>query len=218
MNSANYFITGIGTDVGKTVAAAIIAEAIGADYWKPIQAGFANGTDTEWIEEMLMRKPATHPELYKFKLAASPHIAAREENIQVEIEKIYEHFKSLSTRIQNETARKLVIEGPGGVQVPLNDQHFVVDLIKKLGIPVIIVSRNYLGSINHSILTAKSLAIEGIEVAGWVFNDNYMKYEKEIAAWSGYPILFSIPGTAIVNQNFIRRQAALARETLLQKL
>lgn len=217
MNTAGYFITGIGTDVGKTVAAAIMAEAIGADYWKPIQAGYADGTDTEWVSEILTRKSATHPELYKFRLAASPHIAAREESIQIDIEKICEHYRKLVAN-RNDDARKLIIEGPGGLAVPLNEKEFVIDLIKKLGIPVVIVSRNYLGSINHSLLTAKSLAAAGIAVIGWIFNDNFMKYEKEIAAWSGYPILFSIPGTANVNQNFIRRQAELHRELLLEKL
>ncbi len=217
MSSKAFFITGTGTDVGKTVVAAIIAEAIGAAYWKPVQAGYAGVTDSEWVRQMLTAKSVVYPELYKLKLAASPHIAAREENIRIEIEKIYDHYNGLLTGPDSYRGR-LIIEGPGGLLVPLNEKEFVIDLIKKFRLHVIIVSRNYLGSINHSLLTAKILKAEGVPVTGWVFNDNFMQYEKEIAAWSGYPILFSIPGTGIVDQNFIRKQAEIVRETILQKL
>ena len=89
--------------------------------------------------------------------------------------------------------RPLVIEGAGGLMVPLNEKEFVIDLVKALDARLVLVSRNYLGSINHSLMTASICRDRGLDVAGWVFNDQYMDYAEEIAAWSGYPILFSLP-------------------------
>ena len=91
--------------------------------------------------------------------------------------------------------------------VPLNEKEFVLDLIKKLNAKVILVSRNYLGSINHSLLTAQVCKANNIEVLGWVFNDQYLDYEEEISKWSGYPVIGSIPFTNNVNKAFINEQA-----------
>ena len=141
-----FFVTGIGTGIGKTLISAILAKALDADYWKPVQAGYENGTDSDWVMQKLTNSKI-HPEVYKLKLAASPHIAAREERIQISIEHIIE-----KKPVEN---RNLIIEGPGGLMVPLNEHEFVIDLIKALGMRVILVSRNYLGSINHSLLTSE---------------------------------------------------------------
>ena len=128
------FVTGTGTDVGKTVASAILVEALAADYWKPVQAGYDEGTDTEMISEIIQRADASvHPETYKLKLAASPHIAAREEGVEIDIAKIAAHMPS--------TKNQLVIEGAGGIMVPLNSHEFVIDLIAKLNARVVLVSR-----------------------------------------------------------------------------
>jgi dethiobiotin synthetase len=182
------FISGIGTGVGKTVVAAIITEALRADYWKPVQAGYESGTDSQFIAS-LIGNPVTiiHPEAYKLKLAASPHIAARDENQRIDIENIVEEFKKMDTN------RPLVIEGAGGLMVPLNEKEFVIDLVKRLDVRLILVSRNYLGSINHSLMTTNICKSNGIIPAGWIFNDNYLNYESEIVDWSGCPALFSLP-------------------------
>src|SRR6185312_12346059 len=104
------FITGTGTDVGKTIIAAIVTEALHADYWKPIQAGYTGGTDSLSVAEMITnKKTAIHPELYKLKLPASPHIAAREEGKKISIKKIIKHLP--------ETKNILIIEGAGGLMV-----------------------------------------------------------------------------------------------------
>jgi hypothetical protein len=87
----------------------------------------------------------------------------------------------------------LVIEGAGGLFVPLNDRQFIIDLIQKLDATVLLVSRNYLGSINHSLLTAAACRRQDLRVAGWIFNDQYMRYEQEIAQWTGIPAIASIP-------------------------
>jgi len=198
------FITGIGTDVGKTVVAAIVTEALGAVYWKPVQAGFSDGTDTEWVAGRLSR-PRVLSETYKLALPASPHIAARGEGIVISLDRIAEAMPA---------DRPLVVEGAGGLLVPLNEKEFVLDLVKRLDARVILVSRNYLGSINHSLLTASVCREQGLDVAGWIFNDQYLDYEREIAAWSALPIIASIPFMQDPDGAFIAEQAQRIRPCL----
>jgi dethiobiotin synthetase len=202
-----YFITGIGTDVGKTVISAIIAEALHADYWKPVQAGYAEGTDSEWVREMLTNTTSVvHQESYRLKLAASPHIAAYEEGIEISTDKIVDE--------RPVTNKALIIEGPGGLMVPLNDNEFVIDLIKKLNATVIVVSRNYLGSINHSLLTARVLVQNNINVMGWIFNEDFLDYETEIVAWSGFPWIASVRTLPELNKDVIYVQSVKMKEHL----
>lgn len=206
------FITGIGTEIGKTVVSAIITEALRADYWKPVQAGINDGTDNNRVRNLISNTSSRFfDEVYKLKLPASPHIAAREEDDTISIETIVEHYQSIPSS-------RLVIEGAGGIMVPLNDKDFVIDLIERLQATVILVSRNYLGSINHSLVTAALCKQRKLNVAGWVFNDQYQHYEDEIAAWSGYPNIASIPYTPLVNSTFVQQQAQLVRQPLLQHL
>src|SRR5678816_2896256 len=121
------FISGIGTDVGKTVAAAILAEALAADYWKPVQAGFSEGTDAEFVRSLLASQTSVvYPERYKLKLAASPHIAAREEGIKIDLEKIVADYRDITSNVKPQTSN-LIIEGAGGLMVPLNEEEFVID-------------------------------------------------------------------------------------------
>jgi len=205
------FITGIGTEIGKTIAAAIVTEALQADYWKPIQAGFDDGTDALRILSLISNtQTIIHPETYKLKMPASPHIAARAEHITIDIKQISKHFAAIKT-----SNTHLVIEGAGGIMVPLNENEFVIDLIKELNAKVILVSRNYLGSINHSLLTAMACKQKGIEVLGWIFNDVYLDYESEIEQWSGYKKIGSIPATDAINKHFIAQQAANIKQALI---
>ena len=196
------FISGIGTGIGKTVVAAVLTEALKADYWKPVQAGDEPGTDSSWIASLISNEQTRiHPETYKLKLAASPHIAAGKENRRIELGRIVYDFEKMDHE------RPLIIEGAGGLLAPMNENEFVLDLIKELDARVVLVSRNYLGSINHSLMTAKICQQQGLDVAGWVFNDQYMNYEAEIAGWSGYPILFSIPLLDAITKLTIRETA-----------
>jgi dethiobiotin synthetase len=201
------FITGTGTGVGKTLVAAIVAEALQADYWKPVQAGFEKGTDSLWVEQMISnKKTVIHQEVYKFKMAASPHIAAIAEQKKIILKDIVHHLPK--------TKKQLIIEGAGGLMVPLNKKKFVLHLIKKLKARVIIVSKNELGSINHSLLTAAILKKEKIDVAGWIFTEEYLNYENEIMKWSGYPVIGSVKHLHEISKESIKAEAEKMKSNL----
>ncbi len=154
------FVTGIGTDVGKTVVAAVITEALQADYWKPIQSGDFDFGDADRVKSYISNsKTVFHENAYKFHTPASPHFAAAQENTIIDISQIK----------RPKTKNSLVIEGAGGILVPLNEQHLVVDLIAPTDL-VVVVSRHYLGSINHTLMTIESLRARGKRIAGLVFN------------------------------------------------
>ncbi|TDW97572.1 dethiobiotin synthase [Dinghuibacter silviterrae] len=199
------FVTGIGTGVGKTLAAAVVAEALGAGYWKPVQTG--DESDAAYVGARLTH-PRIHPEVYRLALPASPHIAARNEGVSIDLERIAAALPP----------GDVVVEGAGGLMVPLNGNDFMGDLAMRLGAKVVLVSRNYLGSINHSLLTARVARTAGLDVAGWIFNDRFGDYEEDIARWSGYSILGRMPFTANPDAAFVRRLADEVRPGLLGAL
>ena len=201
------FITGTGTDVGKTLIAAIVTEALQADYWKPVQAGFSDGTDSLFVREMISNSQSKiHPELYKLQMPASPHLAAAAEQKEIKIKEIITHLPK--------TKNRLIIEGAGGLMVPLNKKKMILNLIKELKAKVIIVSKNELGSINHSLLTAAVLKKEKADVAGWIFTEEYQHYENEIAGWSGYPVIASVKHLPVISKETIKEQALKLRPLL----
>lgn len=194
------FITGTGTDVGKTLVASIVTEALKADYWKPVQAGFSGGTDSLFVEKMISnKKTRIFPELYRLKMPASPHLAAPAEGKEIKISEIVEHLPV--------TQNNLIIEGAGGLMVPLNTKELMVNLIRRLHAKVIIVSKNELGSINHSLLTASVLKKENINVSGWIFSGEYKNYEEEIAGWSGFPVIGIVKHLPVISKEIIKKEA-----------
>ena len=196
------FITGTGTQVGKTIISAIVTESLQADYWKPVQAGFEDGTDLLTVKGLISNRVTTvHPEIYRLSLAASPHIAAREESMKIRIEDILRQVPV--------TKRPLIIEGAGGIMVPLNENEFVLDLVTTLDAGVIIVSKNELGSINHSLMTAAMIKSRHIQKAAWIFNNSFMDYEHEIIAWSGFPKIGSIPYLSQITPATISEQGQI---------
>ncbi len=214
MNVQPVFISGIGTGVGKTIISAIVAEALQADYWKPVQAGFNEGTDALEVQELITNKVSIiHPELYKFSLPASPHIAAAKENVHIDLNAIKAKYQQLANN-----GCQMIIEGAGGLMVPLNKDQFVIDLVQELGAKLILVSRNYLGSINHSLLTAAVCKQRNIDVIGWVFNSEYMNYEDEIVEWTSVKKINSVPFAAHINKDFILAEAKKMRAPLLSLL
>ena len=159
------FITGIGTDVGKTIASSIVVEALEADYWKPIQAGDLDNSDSHKIHRYIANSTTKiHENSYKLNTPASPHLAAEIDGITIDLKQIKEP----------KTKNHLVIEGAGGVLVPLNNTDSIIDLIQK-DYKVIVVSRHYLGSINHTLLTIEALKNRNISVAGIIFSGDENK-------------------------------------------
>lgn len=189
----NFFVTAIGTDSGKTLISSILVEALKADYWKPVQAGMP--TDTETVEKLVSNKLSKlHPETHLLKLPASPHAAAKFEHLSI----------GLDDFVLPETDNDIVIEGAGGVLVPLNDEDFVIDIAKELEIPVILVINNYLGSINHSLLTINYLESNNIPVRGMIFNgDTNEESERIIEKHSGYKVLLRLPKLSLINKEVI---------------
>ena len=199
------FITGIGTDVGKTIASAIITEALEADYWKPIQAGDLATSDSHKIKAYLSNgKTVVHPNSYALNTPASPHLASELDNVLIDINQIIEPV----------TENHLVIEGAGGIFVPINDTETIVDLINP-DYKVIVVSRHYLGSINHTLLTIEALQNRNIAIAGILFNGKENpSTESIILKKSGLNCLGRIDEEPYFDQNVIREYADLFRSNL----
>ena len=193
------FVTGIGTDVGKTVTSAILVEALKADYWKPVQAGTYYSTDSENICKWISNdKSVIHPEAYKLREHRSPHEAAEIEKVEIDFEKI----------ILPQTSNTLVIEGAGGLMVPLNQKYFIIDLIKKFDAEAIVVIQNYLGSINHSLLTLDALKQRGIKIIGLVFNGSpHEPSKKIIESYSGLSTISWITKESEINKEVILKYA-----------
>lgn len=201
------FITGISTDVGKTIASAIITEALEADYWKPIQAGDLENSDSHKIQRYISNdKSVIHENSYKLNTPASPHLAAELDGITIDLKKVTEP----------KTNNHLVIEGAGGVFVPLNETDFVIDLIQP-DYKVIVVSRHYLGSINHTLLTIEALKNRGINIAGIIFNGNENRpTESIILNTTQLKYIGRIEEEPYFDQNVISEYANLFRDNLFE--
>lgn len=157
------FLTGTSTDIGKTVVAAILMVGLQADYWKPVQSGTETITDTEWIREKTgLPENHFHQETYILQKPLSPHASAAMEEVQIDLDR----FELPNVKAE----RHLVVEGAGGIMVPLNDQHFMLDLMKTLNIPILLVSPSSLGMINHTLLSLEQLRRHDLEVLGVVMN------------------------------------------------
>ncbi len=201
-----YFITGIGTEVGKTVASAIVTEALRADYWKPIQAGDLDFGDADKVKSWVSNNESKfHPNAFALKTPMSPHAAA-------EIDKVTIKSSKIETP---KTSNDLVVEGAGGVLVPISETETILDLMKPSD-KVILVSRHYLGSINHTLMSVQVLKSKGFNDIGILFNGNeHLTTESIIAKMSGCIILGRIDEMNEVNPETIKEQASLLRENLL---
>jgi dethiobiotin synthetase len=199
------FITGIGTDVGKTIASAIITEALQADYWKPIQAGDLENSDSHKVKNYVSNSKSNfHSNSYALNTPASPHHAANLDHIVIDIKNI----------IEPKTNNHLVIEGAGGILVPLNDNDTILDLIQS-DYKVIVVSRHYLGSINHTLMTIEVLKSRKISIAGNIFNgDENPATEAIILSKSGVSNLGRIGNEPYFDKNVIAEYADSFREVL----
>jgi len=196
----HYFVTGIDTDSGKTIVSAILCEAFGFDYWKPIQAGLPKDSDTV---KTLVPNVVIHPEAYNLKTPASPHAAAKIDGVKIDQKNI----------VVPKSKNGLIIEGAGGCLVPLNDKDFVIDLIPQFKAEIILVADLYLGSINHTLLTVQLLQNRKYLVKGIIFNgQSNPESEQIILHHSQYPCLLRIGKEQVITAETIKRYATLIKK------
>ena len=199
-----YFITGISTEVGKTVVSAIITEALQADYWKPIQAGELENSDSHKIERLISNsKTKIHSNSYALETPMSPHAAAEIDGITIDLKKIKEP----------KTKNNLVIEGAGGLLVPLNNADTILDIIQP-DYKVIVVSRHYLGSINHTLLTVKLLQEKGFDVSIVFSGNEHKTTENIIKEMTNTSVIGRIDEEPYFDKNVIKEYAEMFKDKL----
>lgn len=193
------FVAGIGTDVGKTVISAVLVEVLKADYFKPIQCGDLENSDSmkvrSWVEN---GKSIVHEEFHRLKGFKSPHAAAEEEGVVIGIKDI----------VLPDTGNTLIIEGAGGLMVPLNDREMVIDLIPHFDAEVVLVSQNYLGSINHTLLSVELLKSKGLMITGIIFNgESVPATEEVILRYTGLRCLGRIDQEEEITKSIVSKYA-----------
>jgi len=201
LTGQRYFISGIGTGVGKTILSAILVEKLQADYWKPVQTGALSDSDSMTVKALISNPVSMmHPEKFRFNLAASPHEAAAEENQRIALSDLMDPLLPLN--------KTVIIEGAGGLLVPLNDREMMFELISKLKAELILVSMNYLGSINHTLLSLDLIKNKNIPFKGLVFTGSPNKASEDvILAYSKAPLLGHVPWLPVVDQNTVAKVA-----------
>lgn len=203
------FITGIGTDVGKTIASAIVTEALEADYWKPIQAGELENSDTHTVKTLVSNsKTHFHPNAFALKTPMSPHAAAEIDGIEISTKKIQ----------RPKTENTLVIEGAGGILVPISSSETIADLIRPED-RVILVSRHYLGSINHTLLSVEALRMRHLNCAGIIFSGReHPTTENIIQEMTQLPVIGRIEEEPHFDNETIKKYAAKFKANLTYKV
>lgn len=191
----NYFITAIDTNIGKTLVSSILVQHLGFDYWKPIQSGTEEPTDTQVVQSLVTREDIVYfKEAYTLSQPLSPHASAAIDGVSISL-----------NAFKMPKSDRLIIEGAGGIMVPLNASgDCVLDLIKQLPCEVIIVTKNYLGSINHTLMTCKILKDAGVSVKGLVITgERNETSESIITKITNLPIILTIPTMSSVSKSSI---------------
>jgi dethiobiotin synthase len=193
-----FFITGTDTGVGKTITSALLCAALDAIYWKPIQTGTREGTDTNTVIRLAeVARDRTIPETYRFAPPVSPHLAARRARVRIDLRRIRLPYV--------EERQSLIVEGAGGVLVPINDGQLMADLMKQLGLPVLLAARTSLGTINHTLLSlaalrSAKLRVSGVILVGKENRENRKAIEKygdvRVVGW--IPLLKQIDRAALL--------------------
>jgi len=190
------FITGTDTAVGKTVLSALLVAALERKYWKPVQTGATEGTDRETVMKLAGVDPKqTFPESYLFDAPVSPHLAASRQGAVIDLRRIR----------RPESSDPLVIEGAGGLMVPINDESFMIDLMRQLDAPVVVAARTALGTINHTLLTVKAirdaqLDLRGVVMIGKEDADNRRAVER----YGNVPVVGFIPWLETIDRAVLR--------------
>ena len=196
MTQHKFLITGTDTEIGKTVVSAMLVQALNADYFKPVQAGLDTDTDTDAIRR-LTELPDDHflPEIYRLETPASPHLAARIDNIKIDTELL----------VLPESSRTLIVEGAGGVMVPLTDRTLFIDVFQNWAIPVILCARSSLGTINHTLLTIYALRQWFIPIHGVIFvGDEHEENERIIPRLGNVKRLGRVPYLDTLNKQTLQ--------------
>ncbi|MDE3180209.1 MAG: dethiobiotin synthase [Acidobacteriota bacterium] len=200
---SSFFVTGTDTSVGKTVLSALLTAALGAVYWKPVQSGAIEGTDRQTVMRIAgIPEQRTRPECYCFDPPVSPHLAAREAGIRIDLSRI---------RIPEiDEDLPLVVEGAGGILTPLNETETLLNLISHLSLPVVVAARSSLGTINHSLLTLGALRQANAEVRGVVMlGEENLENRRAIEHYGEVPVIGHVPWLA----NLCRGELIQAFET-----
>ena len=202
-----YVVVGVGTDVGKTVVSAIVVEALKAYYWKPVQAGDLQFTDSHKVAQYALSSKGILPEKWRLNTPASPHYAAELDGVFIQ---------STDFELPN-VVGDLIIEGAGGLMVPLNANGLLyLDIVKQWDLPVILVSRHYLGSINHTLMSLALLKEYKIKVHLVVFNgDENQATESIIQKMHPELTYHRIPNALELDVDFIQQEAERIREKLI---
>ena len=187
MKPRGVFVTGTDTDAGKTVVAAALVAALGADYWKPVQSGSDElpGGDTGVVAALTGHRPEDFPPpAYVLKAPLSPDQAAEAEGVRIDPSRILLPARD----------RFLVVEGAGGLLVPLDGATLMIDLAARLGLPIVLAARTGLGTLNHTLLSLEALARRGLPVAGVIFSGpENLRNTETIRRLGGVPVLGRIP-------------------------
>lgn len=204
--STSYFVTGIDTNIGKTIVSAILVEALEGDYWKPIQSGDLHNSDTSKVKNLVSERRVLHSEAYRLTNPLSPHISAKIDGVTISVDNI-----SLP-----HTSNNMIVEGAGGLLVPINENgEYLSDIISKLNMEVILVAKNYLGSINHTLLSIEYLKSKDISIKGIIMiGDKNEASESIIAKNTGVQVLHHVPFVNDITNGFINEQAELLRTAL----
>lgn len=198
-------IAGTHTDIGKTVTAAVLAEALVADYWKPVQAGSLDNTDTMLVRSLVSENITIHPEFIRLQMAASPHTAAAHEDIVID----HTQFS------WPETNNTLLVETAGGLLSPMSDHHTMADFISYYNMPAFLVTKHYLGSINHTLLCIEVMKQRGIQLLGLIVSgDIHEPSENFIRSYAGVQNIFYVPQLAQLSKEHVKAAAEKLKEQL----
>ena len=188
-----FFVTGTDTDVGKTLVSSWLLTQLDASYWKPVQAGVMPETDSLVVRRLAEIEPdRILSEAYVLPEAIAPHEAARRAGIAIDMAKF----------VPPVSDRLLVVEGAGGLMVPLTDTAYVIDLAAELHLPLILVARSTLGTINHTLLSLEAIRRRGLPLAGVVINGPETPHNRAaIERYGQVEVIAEIPWLDVVNRS-----------------
>lgn len=201
MSAKQYIVAGIDTEVGKTIISAALVETLNANYWKPIQSGALDQSDTISVKRLVTNYESKfYPESYAFKHAISPHAAGEKEGVEITLDEIH---------VPDSGETPLIIELAGGLMSPLSYSITNLDLVKKINKPLILVVKNYLGSINHTLLTLEVCKKHNIDVKGIIVNGGEnLASQKVYESIGGYPILAKYPWLPTLDRKHVKEGCA----------